>query len=203
MSTLITSLLGSLPTASAVPAAVPGQLWPIYSKGAPTPPTFAGPPDLEANWHKAMEYGRKMESSVNDAMFACQKEKSDLQRSIQHYVDLIRTSTDAELTHLPRALKLAADVLNYISKIQGFMTKIQALTQAIQTNLNSLQSLEAAAMAMIQNNLNALANFMQDICNLGLPPLPSMPSYFGANVFTFNGFDFASLPAMLSATTSG
>jgi hypothetical protein len=140
-----------------------------------------------------MEDGRKLESSINDAMFAVQKEKADIQRAIMQYLDLIQTSTDSQFRHTPRKFKLAADILNYIQKIHTFMTDIQGLTQAIQTNLQMLQTIEAQAQSMIQNNLNAVANFMQQICNLGLPPLPSIPTFFGTNIFSFNGFCFATL----------
>ena len=181
-----------------LPPPTPGasQLWPILCQGAPPRQTYAGPPQIEALWHKAAEQGRLLESGINDAMFACQKEKADLTRAIQHYLDLIQTSTDAEFPLRPRRFKLAADVLNYISKISTFMNQIQALTQAIETNLTFLSATEAYLLSMIQNNLNAIANFMLQICNLGLPSLPSIPSFFGANIFTFNGFDFATLTSL-------
>lgn len=169
------------------------QFWPILNQGTPPRLTFSGPPQLEQQWHKAMEEGRHLESSINDAMFAVQKEKADLQRAIQHYMDLIQTSADSEFRHTARKFKLAADILNYTQKVHTFMNQITALTQAIQKNIQALQQIEAATAAMIQGNLNALAGFMSLICNLGLPPLPSIPAFFGANIFSFNGFNFASL----------
>ncbi|MGB7282010.1 MAG: hypothetical protein WBE13_07105, partial [Candidatus Acidiferrum sp.] len=172
-----------------------GQYFPILCKGAPTRSTYAGPPEIEANWHKAMEEGRHLESSINGAMFAVQKEKADLEKHIMHYLDLIQTSADSEFRHGTRKFKLAADILNYIQKIQHYMSLITGLTQAIQSNLNQLAQLETDTLNMLSANLAALAAFMSQVCNLGLPSLPSIPSFFGANIFTFNGFGFAGLSA--------
>ena len=173
-----------------VPTAL-SEFWPLLCKGQADRLIFAGPPQLEAQWHKAMEEGRKLEGSINDAMFAVQKEKEDIQRAIVHYLDLNQVATDAQLNRTGRRFALAADILNFIQKIHTFMNDIQGLTQAIQTNLQILQIIETQAQSMVQNSLNSLANFMLQICNLGLPPLPSMPSFFGTNIFSFNGFDFA------------
>ena len=176
------------------PVATPlSQYWPILCKGQANRLTFFGPPTLEQYWHKSFEQGRWLESGLNEAMFAVQKEKSDIQRHIMHYLDLIQTSSDAEFGNPERRFKLAADIINYIEKIHAYMNDLQGLILAIQMNLQLLQTVEASMLAMVQNNLNALANFMQQICNLGLPPLPSIPSIFGTSIFSFNGFNLNAL----------
>lgn len=177
------------------------QYWPILCKGQANRLVFPGPPTIESNWHKAMEEGRKLESSINDAMFALQKEKHDLDRAIEQYLDLNQVAKDAQRGDHGRRIFLTLDVLRFLQKIHAFMQDIQGIASAIQSNIAFLQSIESQAVAMIQSNLNALANFMQQICNLGLPPLPSLPAYFGFNIFNFNGFNFAAaglLPVNIS-----
>lgn len=172
-----------------------GQYYPILCKGAPTRLTWKGPAEIEAKWHKAMEEGRKLESSINDAMFAVQKEKADIQKHIQHYMHLIQTSVDAKLSNPVRSFKLAADIFTYIQTIQHYMGLLQQVIQAIQSNLGQLEVLETQTLNMIQSSLGAIAAFMSQLCNLGLPPIPSIPVFFGSNIFTFNGFNFAGFAA--------
>src|SRR5208337_4757115 len=124
---------------------------------------FPGPPELEKQWHKTMVEGQKLESSINGAMSAIQARKLQIQEKIQHYLDLNQVATDSQLKQKPRKFKLAADILKFVQKVHTFMNDIQGLVQALQTNIQLLQTIEAQAQAMIQNNLNALANFMQQI----------------------------------------
>jgi hypothetical protein len=187
-----TPLLAAIATPASILSAAAGQFWPILCKGAPTYPVYSGPPEIEKKWHKAMEDGRKLESSINDAMFAVQKERLDIQKHIAHYTDLIQTSIDAKLAKELRKFKLSADVIKYIRKIQKFMKMLQQLAQAIQNNLNQLAALEADFLTMIQANIACLSSFLSLICNLGLPAVPSIPSFF-SNIFFFNGFSFALL----------
>lgn len=169
------------------------QYWPILCKGQANRIIFAGPPEIEAKWHVAMEQGRLLEGSLNDAMYAIQKQQLDLQRSIQSYSDLIQVCLDGRAPDGIRSGKLLYDAFTFVSRIHTLVTDIQGLTQAIQTNLQILQTIEAQAQSILQNNLNALANFMLQMCNLGFPPLPSIATLFGTNIFSFNGFALTSL----------
>ncbi len=175
------------------------QFWPIICRGSATRRMFAGPPQIQPTWHKLTTQGQLRESSVTSANFALMKEKSDLQRAIQQYIDLNQVCTDAKPHYTPRGAALSADISTFLGRIHVFMSQISALQQALQKNNSQLSSILANNTAQTQRNLNALANFMQVICNLGLPPLPSLPAYFGASIFSFNGFSAASLSAVKTA----
>jgi hypothetical protein len=171
--------------------------WPILVKGIAQRPNYMGAPELEKVYHHALEDGRRLSSDINDAMLAVKKEQADIQKHIQHYISLIQTSVDSEFGKEERKFKLAGDVIAYTKVIYTYMQKSIALLQALQTNLTLLLALEKSILAMVQNNLNALANFMQQICNLGIPKLPSLPSLLGTSIFSFNGFTLSQFKAFI------
>jgi hypothetical protein len=162
---------------------------PIQQKGSADRLTLFGPPTIEANWHKALEQGRKLESSIGDATFALKAKKQDLLEKIATYLDLNVLAIDGQPSNPIRAIKYAADSSHFLQVVHNYTQEINNIINAVNQNIGLLQSMETNMLAMIQSNSNALANLIAEICNWGLPALPSIPYLLGG-IFNFNGFNF-------------
>lgn len=150
--------------------------------------TFPGRAKIDKDQHKAMEQGRMVERSVGDAMFAISEAKRQLIQRIENYMNLNKLATTAKLPDSARPIKLIKDILDFIKKVKEFIDEIKELIEAIKGVIGYLQMIKARIQAFIQRGLNALANFIRDICNFNLPDLPAIPSIFGA--LHFDGFAF-------------
>ena len=165
------------------------DLYPVNCLGAPTRLLLAGPPTIEKQFHFAFEQGRMLESSIGDAMSWIQTKKVDLDEKIQHYLSLHTLAIDGQFSDHIRAIKYAADAIKFIQQIRTYSQEIIALVAAIQANIMALQAVESRMLNMIRANMNALANLLQEICNWGLPSLPSLSAQLG-QFYHWNGFNF-------------
>jgi hypothetical protein len=166
------------------------KLWPIQQKGKAKRLTIAGPPSIEKKWHKALEQGRRLESSITDATFAIKAKKEEILNSILTYMDLNTLAVDGQFPDKPRAFKYAANSIHFIQKVHKYVQSISELQAAIIKNIGMLQSIEQNMLQMIQSNINALANLIGEVCNWGLPDLPAIPNLFSDSIWNWNGFNF-------------
>jgi len=165
------------------------DLWPVQNWGDPSRLPLAGVPNIEPNFHFPFEQGRFLERPIGDAISAIQTKQLDLQEKILTYVNLHKVALDAQLSHLPRTIALAADAITLVQQIRTYVDDGLNLLNALQANMQVLQAAEARMLGMIQANINALANLLQEICNWKLPSLPSLASLLGG-MFHWNGFNF-------------
>jgi hypothetical protein len=184
--------MGSLPNIPNIFASIvvpTNQVLPIQCKGSATRLSLYGPPTIQPFWHKALEQGRTLESSIGDATYALAAKKQDLLEKITQYLDLNSLAIDGQSSNPIRAIKYAADSIHFIQVVHNYTQEINSIIGAINQNLDLLQSMEANMLQMVQANTNALANLLGEICNWGLPALPSIPYLLGG-LFNFNGFNF-------------
>jgi hypothetical protein len=173
------------------------ELFPIKAKGAVTRRTSPGIDQIEGVYHKALEQGRFTESSIADAMFAIKAKKLDLEEKITQYLDLHKIAVDGQLRHIPRTIKFIADALTIVDRVSKYVSSIASLVGSLQNCIGQLQSIEQNMLAMVQANLNALANLLAEVCNWGLPDLPALPNLFSDSIWRFNGFNFFPLGSFL------
>ncbi len=169
------------------------ETFPIQQKGKANRLTLPGVPTIESEYHKAMEMGRKLESSIGDAMFQIQAKKLDIQEKITTYMDINVLAIDGQFRHGTRKFKFAADSIHFLQVVHKYTQEVANLITALQTNIGILQQMERNILAMIQTNINALSNLLGEICNWGIPNLASIPNLFngaGASIWQWNGFNF-------------
>jgi hypothetical protein len=148
----------------------------------------------------AFEQGRFLESSIGHASMALQTKSLDVTEKINAYLDLNRVAISAKLPDAPRAIKLSADSVHLLQVVQTYLKDAQGLTAALQADVALLAATERAMLTMVQTNINALANLLSQICNFGLPKLPSLSALL--NMFHWNGFHFT-FDFSLKALSSG
>lgn len=168
------------------------DLWPLRSPGKTERLVLAGDQKVEKAFHKTLQQGAFLETHIGSAMYAVMAKKLDYEEKIQHYLSLNRLAIDGQLSQMPRAVKYAADSVQFLETVRGYTDDIQILVQALQMNIALLRQVVAQMLGMIQNNMTALANLLQEICNWNLPPLPSMLMQIGA-LWHWNGFNFNSV----------
>jgi len=191
----LTDFISSV-TASAAKIAAAGNgglgnndLWPIKNYSIPNRPLVAGLTDIEKGYHYAMEQGRFLEKDLGGAISYIQAKKQDLNEKIAHYLSLNTLALDGQLSDHPRAAKYVADSIKFVQQIRKYTTEISNLLDATQANIAVLLATEKQMQAMIQTNLNCLANLLQEICNWNLPSLPSLAALLG-HLWHWNGFNF-------------
>jgi hypothetical protein len=172
-----------------------GELFPIQAKGAVKRLTFKGVPTIETNYHKAMEQGRVLESSVTDAIFQLQAKKKDLMEKIQTYFDLNKLAIHGKNKLRIRAPLYSGDSAQFLQTIAHFQQDVIKIISAITTNIGKLQSIEQNMLRMLQEVLNAIAALLHEICNWGIPDLPAIPNLFSDTLWKWNGFNFFPLSA--------
>jgi hypothetical protein len=176
---------------SAGNAANSTDLWPVENWGAPTRPPLAGIPNLEPSFHMPFEQGRFLERPIGDAIAQIQTKQLDLTEKILGYVNLNKLTLDCQLPDSARPPVMVADSISFVQQIRTYVDQGQQLLTALQANVQILLAAEAGVQNMIQANINALANLLQQICNWNLPSLPSLAALLG-NTFHWNGFNFNS-----------
>ena len=169
------------------------ELWPIKAKGAVTRLNPLGDPQIEQYYHNAMEQGRYLERNIADAQHWLQQKKKDLMEKISIQARMNQLSVDGQLSNPARAVKYIADGILILRDINKFQQEIIGLISAIAQNIGILLTIEKNMLAMVQANLNALANLLHEICNWGLPKLPSIPNLLKDTIWHWNGFNFAPL----------
>lgn len=181
----------------------PGFIWPIEQMGKANNLIVAGIPNVEKQFHASLLQGQFHSSSLGEATHSLQVKMLDLDEKIQHYLSLNRLALDGQFSDTPRALKFAKDSVSFIQKIQTYITQSLALVAALKADVVLLQAIEARMVGIVNNNIISLTNLLNEICNWGLPKLPSLAAIQGRwhwDGFNFNlasGFRF-SLPSLAS-----
>jgi hypothetical protein len=179
-----------------LPTTILNELFPIQMKGSPQRLTIPGVPQIEKEYHVAMEEGRKLEKSLGDAMHQIELKKLDIQEKIQHYLDLNTLAVDGQFPLTPRSIKYAADSSHFLQTVHKYTQDILDLIQALQTAISLLLTIEKSTFIFIQSSINALGNLLGEICNWGIPNLASIPQLFngaGASIWNWNGVAFLPL----------
>jgi len=171
------------------------EMWPIKAKGAVTRLSPLGDPTIEKYYHKALEDGRLLERNIGDAQHWLLQKKKDLMEKIDLYTNMNNLAIDGKLSDLPRGIKYVADSIKIIKGINDYQQEIIGLISAVTQNIGILQSMELNLVGMVQQNLNALALTLNEICNWGLPNLPAIPNLFSDTIWHWNGFNFVPLSA--------
>jgi hypothetical protein len=171
------------------------QIWPIRALGAVQRHQFADDPTVQQYYQKAMEDGRFLESSIGDANASLLKRKKDLQEKIQQKIDSAILAADGQNKHRVRVFLYIADGIKFLQEVQQFQSEITGIISAVQSNIGQLQSMETNLLAMVNANLQSIALLMNNICNWGLPSLPSIPNLIPDSIFHWNGFNFSPLAA--------
>lgn len=182
--------MGSLPS-----SLQNAQLWPIKAQGAVTRLNPLGDPDVESVYHTALEQGRFAERNLADANHWLLQKKQQFEQHIQSYLNLNKVVVDGQLPDSTRPVKYIADSIIFLKQVAAFQQSIIKLVQACTQNLGMLASIEQNMLAMVQSNLNAITNILNNICNWGLPDLPAIPNFFSDTVWNWNGFNFFPLAA--------
>ena len=173
------------------------ELWPIRAKKAVTNWHPLGDPRVEKNYHAALEDGRELQKSITDANNWLMEEKKHALDHIQQLFNHVKIGTDGKLDNPVRAIKYGYDIINFMQQVSTFQGNVIKLIQALTQNIGILQSMEANILAMVQENLNAVASLLHDICNWGLPDLPAIPNLFSDNIWNWNGFNFFPLASFI------
>jgi hypothetical protein len=171
------------------------EMWPIRAKGAVTRLNPLGDPTIEKYYHKSLEQGRLLERNIGDAQHWLLQKKATLMTHIATWTSMNTLAIDGKLPDSPRAVKYAADSIKFIKQVNAFQSEVIGLISAVTQNIGILQSMEANMIGMVQQNLNALANTLNEICNWGLPNLPAIPNLFSDSIWHWNGFNFVPLSA--------
>src|SRR5271157_2910991 len=168
-------------------------LWPIKAQGAVTRLSPAGNPAVSSVYSNSMEQGRFLESSIADANTQLLQAKQELFDKLTILSHMNSLAVDGQLGHTPRVPKYVADSISILQTAQQYQQEVQGIVSAINSNIQQLATIEASMLQMVQANLNALANLLNNICNWGIPPLPSIPNLFPDTIWNWNGFTFSPL----------
>lgn len=168
-------------------------LWPIQAKDKVQRWTPLGDPAIEQYYHTAMEGGRYLERNIADANHWLLQKKQLITNQIQTYTHMNSLAVDGQLGHSPRVPKFIADSISLIKTAQQFQREIVSLVAAIQQNITMLLAIEQSLTMMVQTALNSIANLLNNICNWGIPALPSIPNILGDMIWNWNGFTFSPL----------
>src|SRR5271156_2432654 len=179
-------------------------LWPIQAKGAVTRLQPLNDPTISQFYSNSMEQGRFLEASLADANTWLLQKTQLLQAYITSYTHMNSLAVDGQLGDNTRPPKFVIDSISILQTAQKLQQQLVGLTQAIQKNITSILAIEQNMLAMVQAVLNSLANLLNNICNWGLPSLPSIPNIFPETVWNWNGFQFSPLAlfAALKSNTS-
>ena len=169
------------------------ELWPVQAKGAVQRLNPLGDPTIEKFYHNAMEQGRFLERNIADAQHWLAQKEKDLMEKILMHTRMNSLAVDGQLSNPARAIKYVVDSGKIIQDINKFQNEITNLILAVNQNIAILKGMESSMLAMVSQNLNALANLLQQICNWHLPSLPSLPNYFKDTIWHWNGVAFAPL----------
>lgn len=150
--------------------------------------TPLGNPRIESSYHKSLEQGRMMETSIGDATYMVKEAKKYLDEQINSYLCLNLLATDGQLPDKPRAIKYVIDAIKFMKQVKEYQQETMAIVKTITGLIGQIQSIEQSYVGMIQVNSNALATLMNEICNWNLPTLPGIPNFFSD--FGFDGFSF-------------
>ena len=168
-------------------------LWPIKAKDKVQRWNVLGDPAVEKYYHKAMEGGRWLEKNIADAQLHLTKAQQDLNQKILIYTHMNSLAVDGQLSDNPRVPKYVADSVSILLTARALSGELLALANACTQNIATLLAMEASMLMMVQTALNSIANLLNNICNWGIPALPSIPNLLADTVWNWNGFTFSPL----------
>src|ERR1700675_2618321 len=176
-------------------------LWPIKAKGAVNRVQPLNDPAISEFYQNSMEQGRFLESSIADANFQILQKKTLLNEYIISYTHMNQLAVDGQLGHHPRVPKYIADGISILQTAKRLSQEIVALNNAVTGNITKILAIEQSLLNMVQIANNSLANLLNNICNWGIPGLPSIPNLFPDSIWNWNGFMFSPL-ALFAALKS-
>lgn len=181
-------------------------LWPIKAKGAVNRAVTKGlgDPAIEKNYHASMEAGRYLESSIADANNWLLQKKTLLNEYVTSYTHMNQLAVDGQLGHHARVPKYIADSISILQTAKRLNQEIVSLVEAIQGNITKILAIEQSMTNMVQVASQSLANLLNNVCNWGIPGLPSIPNLFPDQIWNWNGFLFSPLAlfAVLKSNTN-
>jgi hypothetical protein len=173
-------------------------LWPIKAKGEVNRLKPLGDPAIEKFYHDSMEQGRFLESSIADANNLLLQKKILLNEYVISYTHMNNLAVDGQLGRIGRVPKYIADSISILQTAQRLQQELVSLVNAINGNITMLLAIEQSMLGMVNTALNSIANLLNNICNWGIPALPSIPNLFPDQLWNWNGFLFS--PLALFAT---
>ena len=173
-------------------------LWPIKAKGKVDRLQPLNDPAISQFYQNSMEQGRFLESSIADANLWLLQKKTLLNEYITSYTHMNQLAVDGQLGHHARVPKYIADSISILKTAKRLTQEIVALNNAVNGNITKILAIEQSMTQMVQTASQSLANLLNNICNWGIPGLPSIPNLFPDQIWNFNGFLFS--PLALFAT---
>jgi hypothetical protein len=173
-------------------------LWPIKAKGAVNRVQPLNDPTISQFYSNSMEQGRYLESSIADANTWLFQKKVLLNEYITSYTHMNQLAVDGQLNHHHRVPKYIADSISILQTAKRLTQEIVALNNAVNGNITKILAIEQSMTQMVQTASQSLANLLNNICNWGIPALPSIPNLFPDQIWNWNGFLFS--PLALFAT---
>jgi hypothetical protein len=173
-------------------------LWPIKAKGKVDRLQPLNDPAISDFYQNSMEQGRFLESSIADANFQILQKKTLLNEYLTSYTHMNQLAVDGQLGHHARVPKYIADSISILQTAKRLTQEIVALNNAVNGNITKILAIEQSMLAMVNTAANSLANLLNNICNWGIPGLPSIPNLFPDSIWNWNGFTFS--PLALFAT---
>src|SRR5271166_5396709 len=171
------------------------EIWPIKAQGAIIRHTPYGDPTIESAYHKALEDGRWLEASIGDAQNWLLQRQQQIIHEIAVYTNMNQLAVDGQFGHHARVPKYIADSIKLLQTISHIQKELAAVITAVEQNITLLLTMKNNLLSMVQSNLNALANLLNNICNWDLPKIPSIPNLIADGHFNWNGFTFSPLQA--------
>lgn len=155
-------------------------------------------PAISQFYQNSMEQGRFLESSIADANLWLLQKKTLLNEYITSYTHMNQLAVDGQLGHHARVPKYIADSISILQTAKRLTQEIVALNNAVNGNITKILAIEQSMTQMVQTASQSLANLLNNICNWGIPGLPSIPNLFPDQIWNWNGFLFS--PLALFAT---
>jgi hypothetical protein len=168
-------------------------LWPIKAKGAVVRTQPLNDPTISKFYPVSMEQGRFLECSIADANNWILQKKQLLDEYVISYNHMNSLAVDGQNGRQVRAPLYIGDSISILQTAQRLQQEIQELVQAIEQNIAQLLTIEQSMLALVQGTLNSISNLLNNICNWGLPSLPSIPNLFPEMLWNWNGFLFSPL----------
>src|SRR5208337_302182 len=140
-----------------------GNLFPITVPGAIIRHNPLGDPTIETNYHKALEDGRYLETSIADANNQLLQKKQQRTNFIAAHLSMNQLAVDGQLGHAPRVPKYIADSLKILQTVNMYQKQLNGVITALNQNINLLLTMKNSLLSLVQNNLNALAYLLNNI----------------------------------------
>ena len=176
-------------------------LWPIKAKGKVDRLKPLNDPTISQFYQNSMEQGRFLESSIADANNWLLQKKTLLNEYVISYTHMNQLAVDGQLNHHHRVPKYIADSISILQTAHRLQQEIVSLNNAVTQNITKILAIEQSMTNMVQTANNSLANLLNNICNWGIPGLPSIPNLFPDSLWNWNGFMFSPL-ALFAALKS-